>query len=315
MGKVEFAPEFADDLQLHQLNLSRDLMQHAQYINAIHAVWSIETDKGGLPLSKLWEETEWMRHQMLLTQRDNRPFIVADLYGALKQHAEGAKSQCVERSVMCIMMLFALRLVTASKKKDDNPNAKVIRAIVRMLAEKMNTNEERMEEMKRLLQTIDKDGDENERDGSAIVEMGVDILADDADWQQNLLAIVETYIQKADKLIDRQMSDAFDAVWEDLLRDSQFIAEMRESSLGENFNLKLLFNVFGLMHPDYYKSTCRGALTIAREVGANPTLKDQTHHYSKDYFNKYEIEKLNQGFKTDQLLEHVISIIDKHKKK
>lgn len=315
MGKVEFAPEFADDLQLHQLNLSRDLMQHAQYINAIHAVWSIETDKGGLPLSKLWEETEWMRHQMLLTQRDNRPFIVADLYGALKQHAEGAKSQCVERSVMCIMMLFALRLVTASKKKDDNPNAKVIRAIVRMLAEKMNTNEERMEEMKRLLQTIDKDGDENERDGSAIVEMGVDILADDADWQQNLLAIVETYIQKADKLIDRQMSDAFDAVWEDLLRDSQFIAEMRESSLGENFNLKLLFNVFGLMHPDYYKSTCRGALTIAREVGANPTLKDQTHHYSKDYFNKNEIEKLNQGFKTDQLLEHVISIIDKHKKK
>lgn len=315
MGKVEFAPEFADDLQLHQLNLSRDLMQHAQYINAIHAVWSIETDKGGLPLSKLWEETEWMRHQMLLTQRDNRPFIVADLYGALKQHAEGAKSQCVERSVMCIMMLFALRLVTASKKKDDNPNAKVIRAIVRMLAEKMNTNEERMEEMKRLLQTIDKDGDENERDGSAIVEMGVDILADDADWQQNLLAIVETYIQKADKLIDRQTSDAFDAVWEDLLRDSQFIAEMRESSLGENFNLKLLFNVFGLMHPDYYKSTCRGALTIAREVGANPTLKDQTHHYSKDYFNKYEIETLNQGFKTDQLLEHVISIIDKHKKK
>lgn len=315
MVKDAFAGEFAEDLQLHQLNLSRDLMQHAQYINAIHAVWSIETDKGGLPLSNLWEETEWMRQQMLLTDRQKRAFIVADLYGALKQHAEAAGSQCVERSVMCMMMLFALRLVTASKKKDDNPNAKVIRAIVRMLAEKMNANEERMDEMKRLLQTIDKDGDENERDGSAIVEMGVDILADDADWQNELAGIVETYIQKADKLIDRQMSEAFDKVWVELLKDSRFMAEMRESTLGADFNLKLLFNVFGLMHPDYYKSTCRGALTIAKAVGANPTMKDKDAHYSKDYFNKNEIEKLNQGFKTDELLEHVKRIIERHKKK
>ena len=315
MGKEVFAPEFAEDLQLHQLNLSRDLMQHAQYINAIHAVWSIETDKGGLPLSCLWEETEWMRQQLRQTDRQMRPFIVADLYGALKQHAEGAKSQCVERSVMCIMMLFALRLVTASKKKDDNPNGKVIRAIVRMLAEKMNANEERMDEMKRLLQTIDKDGDENERDGSAIVEMGVDILADDADWQQSLVAIVETYIQKADKLIDRQMSDAFDAVWMDLLKDSRFMAEMRESSLGQNYNLVLLFNVFGLMYPAYYKSTCRGALTIAKAVGYNQELKNEHHCYSKDYFSQYQIEKLKQGFKTDEFLEHVKGIIERHKKK
>ena len=314
MVKDAFAGEFAEDLQLHQLNLSRDLMQHAQYINAIHAVWSIETDKGGLPLSNLWEETEWMRQQMLLTDRQKRAFIVADLYGALKQHAEAAGSQCVERSVMCMMMLFALRLVTASKKKDDNPNAKVIRAIVRMLAEKMNANEERMDEMKRLLQTIDKDGDENERDGSAIVEMGVDILADDAEWQEKLWYIVNTYIKKADKLIDYQKSDAFDAVWEELINDSRFVEEMRLSTLKQNFNLNLLFNVFGLMHPYYYKTSCRGAKSIAKVVGYNAELKNEDHCYAKEYFNKNEIAKLKFGFKTDELLEHVKNIIERHKK-
>ena len=307
--KESFAGEFAEDLQL---NRSRDLMENPQYKNATHAVWTIETDKGGLPLSKLWEETEWMRAQMLRTQREERPFIVADLYGVLKQHAEAAGSQCVERSVMCVMMLFALRLVTASKKKEENPNSNVIREIVRMLSDKMNANPERMEEMKRLLKTIDEDGDRNEKDGTAVVNMGIDILADETDWKARLRTIVDIYVQKADKLIDRHKSDAFDAVWEELLEDSRFVQEMRLSSLDQDFNLNLLFNVFGLMRP-YYNTKCRGALSIARLVGYNSDLKNQYHCYSKDYFSENEIAKLKYGFKTDELLNHVKSIIDKHK--
>lgn len=313
MEKKSFAGEFAEDLQLdRQLNQSKDLMQNAQYVNATHAVWSIETDRGGLPLSELWEATEWMRAQMLRTDRGMRPFIVADLYGGLKQKMEAAGSKCVERSVMCAMMLFALRLVTASKKKEDNPNAKVIREIVRMLTEKMNASEERMEEMKRLLRTMDEDGDRNEQDGSAVVEMGIDILADKADWKMKLRAIVDTYANKADKLIARQMNEAFDAAWEELLDDSRFTVEMRVSSLSQDFNLNLLFNVFGLMHPEYYNSSCKGALTLARVVGARPTKKNKDGHYSKDYFNKNEIEKLKFGFKTQELLDHVNEIIEKH---
>lgn len=309
--KETFAEEFAEDLQL---NRSRDLMENPQYKNAAHAVWTIETDKGGLPLSKLWEETEWMRRQMLRTQREERPFIVADIYCLLKQRAQAAGSQCAERSVMCVMMLFALRLVTASKKKEENPNAKVIREIVRMLSDKMKANPERIEEMKLLLKTIDEDGDRNEQDGTAVVEMGIDILADEADWKARLRTIVDIYIQKADTLIDRQMSDAFDAVWEELLQDSRFVQEMRVSSLDQDFNLNLLFNVFGLMFPAYYNTKCRGALSIARLVGNNPDLKNQYHCYSKDYFSENEIKKLKYGFKTDELLNHVKSIIEKHKK-
>lgn len=309
MEQKSFAGEFAEDLQLNQ---SIDLMENAQYRNATHAIWYIETDKGGLPLTKLWEETEWMRGQMLRTPRDKRPFVVVDLYGALKQHVEAAKSQCVERSVMCAMMLFALRLVTASEKKEENPNAKVIRAIVRMLTEKMNASEERMEEMKRLLKTIDEDGDRNEQDGSAVVEIGVDILADGPDWQMRLRAIVETYTAKADKLIHHKMGEAFDAVWEELIADSLFAEEMRHSSLDQDFNLLLLFNVFGLMFPDYYNSKCRGFLTIAKAVGFKPTKKNPEGCYSKDYFSKNEIEKLKYGFKSDDLLKHVKNIIQKH---
>ena len=314
MMKEVLAPQSADILQLSQLNQSRDLMQNAQYVNATYAVLNIETDKGGLPLSKIWEETEWMRGQLLLTDREKRPFLVPDLYVTLKQRTEKAGSRCVERSVMCTMMLFALRLVTAGKNKEDNPNAKVIRSIVRVLSEKMSENEERRDEMTRLLQSIDKDGDVNERDGSAIVEMGIDILADEPDWKRNLRGIVETYVQKADSLVDHKMGEAFDAVWVDLLEDSRFVQEMRLSTLHMNFNLNMLFNVFGLMYPDFYNNRCRGFQTLARVVGANPTYKDKDHHYAKEYFNKNEIEKLKYGFKSEDLLSHVKSIIEKNKK-
>ena len=314
MEEEGFAGRFADDLQLSQLNLSRDLMQNAQYVNATHAISVIETDKGGLPLSAIWEGTEWLCSQMLLTDQQMRPFLIPDLYAALKKYAVEAGSKDEERSVMCIMMLFALRLTTASKNKEDNPNAKLIRAIVRLLVGKMKENEERMDEMKRLLKTIDVDGDDNERDGTAVVQMGVDILEADADWKSDLRAIVQTYINKADSLVDYQMSEAFDAVWEELLEDNRFVEEMKEPSLKQSFNLNLLFNVFGLMFPDYYKSTCRGASTIAKAVGADPTMKDKDHHYSKDYFSIYQIEKLKHGFKSDDLLNHVKGIIHKHKK-
>ena len=75
---------------------------------------------------------------------------------------------------------------------------------------------------------------------AAVVEMGIDILADEADWKARLRTIVDIYIQKADMLIDRQMSDAFDTVWEELLQDSRFVQEMRVSSLDQDFNLNLL---------------------------------------------------------------------------
>ena len=313
MEEEGFAGRFADDLQLSQLNLSRDLMQNAQYINATHAISEIETDKGGLPLSAIWEGTEWMCSQMLLTDRHMRPFLIPDLYAALKKYAADAGSKYEDRSVMCIMMLFALRLTTASKNKEDNPNAKLIRAIVRLLVGKMKESEERMDEMKRLLTTMDADGDENEREGTAVVQMGVDVLEADADWKSELRSIVQTYINKADNLVDRRMSEKFDAVWEELLEDGRFVEAMKEPSLKQNFNLNLLFNVFGLMFPDYYKSTCRGASTIAKAVGADPTHKDKDHHYSKDYFSIYQIDKLKHGFKSEDLLNHVKGIIHKHK--
>jgi hypothetical protein len=113
-------------------------------------------------------------------------------------------------------------------------------------------------------------------------------------------------------ILRQQYSREFDAVWEELLQDSRFVQEMRVSTLDQDFNLNLLFNVFGLMRPQYCNTKCRGALSIARLVGYNADLKNQYHCYSKDYFNENEIEKLRFGFKTDELLDHVRSIIQKH---
>lgn len=294
-----------------ELNKERDLMDNAQYVNSIHAVWSIETDNGGLPLSVVWDETEWLREQMLKTDRPRCHYMVEGLYQKLRERNE-AGSQNIVRSVMCIMMLFALRLVIANKDQEQNPNRRIISNIVRILSEKMKKDETLMKEMKELLATIDKDGDENEKDG-IMIPFGLDILADDPDWSVQLKAIFATYADKADSILDYSKGDDFDELWAELADDSQFSAAMRESSLGQDFNLLLLFNVYGLLKPHFYKTRI-GAQTIAKAVGANPKSKSKEKHYSKDYFSQYEIEKMNQGFKSQQLLDHVKKIILRHTK-
>ena len=291
------------------LNAVRDLMAHPQYVNANHAIWSMETDKGGLSLTDIWAETDFMCEEMLKTNDDKRCFLVPNLYEAVKKHVHSKGSACEERSTMCCLMLFALRLITAGTRPDstpdecrqDNPHYLIIHDIARLLSDKMKQDETRRKEMQQLLSIIDRDGDENEARGVK-VPFGTDILAGAPDWSERLRTILQTYADKADPLIDRSMN-------------TRFATEMRTPTLGKDYNLKLIFNVYALLSPDFYNSSCKGAQSIARVVGENPLSKGKNKHYDKNYFNKNTLDEKNSAFKSEDFLNHVkdiIKTIEKH---
>ena len=299
------------------LNAVRDLMAHPQYVNANHAIWSMETDKGGLSLTDIWAETDFMCEEMLKTNDDKRCFLVPNLYEAVKKHVHAKGSACEERSTMCCLMLFALRLITAGTRPDstpdecrqDNPHYLIIHDIARLLGDKMKQDETRRKEMQQLLSIIDRDGDENEARGVK-VPFGTDILAGAPDWSERLRTILQTYADKADPLIDRSMNTRSDALWEQLARNTRAATEMRTPTLGKDYNLKLIFNVYALLSPDFYNSSCKGAQSIARVVGENPLSKGKNKHYDKNYFNKNTLDEKNSAFKSEDFLNHVKGIIE-----
>lgn len=295
---------------------SIDNSDDVQYANAVFAIGRVETDKGGLTLNQIWAETENLRRLMLRTPVEKRPIVMADSASRNLLTKYKDVSDDPERTQMCILIMFALRLIKASETKEDNPNKEIIRAIVRLVSYRAKRDEVIMKALQELVKTIDEDGDENERHG-LVIEFGVNILSNEEDWNRDLRLIVEKYKQLADEariIRTGKVGEAFDKVWEELLGDEMFAAEMRESSLGQPFNLLLVFNVYGLMFPwAYSTSKVRGAKGIAKVVGYNAESRSKDKCYTKDYFSTNEITKLNQGIKSDVMLRHIQDIINKNK--
>lgn len=292
------------------LNEARDLMDETLYVNALHAIWRVEADCGGLDSIEVWRETEWLREEMLKTKRPNRQHMVEQFYLLLKKkYADRTKNE--DKSVMCIMMLFANRLITANKEQSLNPNREIIRRIVRVLCSKMKEDADLKRTMAIMLAEMDKAGTENEK-GGRMIPWELDILADAPEWSNKLKAIFQTYAKKAEPLIKNELYDSFLTLWNELTEDSLFAAEMRTSTLGKDFNLQLLFNVYGLLYPKFYNSKARGIATIAKKVGEKPEVIGNNNYYSRGYFTPHEIERFKHAIKSQQLLEHIKQIIQKH---
>ena len=291
------------------LNEARDLLDETLYVNALHAIWRVETDCNGLDCNEVWRATEWMRKEMLKTKRQDRQYMVEILYQELKKKYNG-KTTNVDKTVMCIMMLFADRLITAKKDQSQNPNKEIIRRIVMVLCSKIKDDADLKKDMATMLALMDKAGTENEEKGH-MIPWGLDILADAPDWSIHLKAVFKKYTDMADPLIQGHLRDSFGSLWDELAEDSQFAAEMKTSTLGQNFNLQLLFNVYGLLHPNFY-NTKVGIATIAKTVGANPYARNEDKCYSRGYFTPREIENFKHAIKSQQLLDHINQIIQKH---
>lgn len=291
------------------LNEARDLMDETLYVNALHAIWRVESDCGGLTSQEVWNETEWLREEMLKTKREYRQHMVETLYLNLKRKYT-EKTTNVDKTIMCIMMLFADRLITTKKDQSQNPNKEIIRRIVMVLCSKIKDDADLKKDMATMLALMDKAGTENE-EKDRMIPWGLDILADDPDWSIQLKAVFKKYADMADPLIQGHLLVSFGALWDELAEDSQFAAEMKTSTLGQNFNLQLLFNVYGLLHPNFY-NTKVGIATIAKTVGANPNARGVNKHYSRGYFTPREIENFKHAIKSQQLLDHINQIIQKH---
>ena len=291
------------------LNEARDLLDETLYVNALHAIWRVETDCNGLDCNEVWRATEWMRKEMLKTKRQDRQYMVEILYQELKKKYNG-KTTNVDKTVMCIMMLFADRLITAHKDQSQNPNHELIRRIVMVVCTKIKDDAELKKSLALMLTEMDKAGTENEEKGR-MIPWGLDILADDPDWSIQLKAVFKKYADMADPLIQGHLLVSFGILWDELAEDSQFAAEMKTSTLGQNFNLQLLFNVYGLLHPNFY-NTKVGIATIAKTVGANPNARNEDKCYSRSYFTPREIKNFKHAIKSQQLLDHINQIIQKH---
>lgn len=272
----------ADENNEMQTQKAHDFLKDVQYQNAVFAIRQIETDRGGLTLREIWEETEKLRERLLGVEGELRDSYLIDWLPNPEKAYEGISKHPV-RTQMCILILFALRLIKAERDQEKNPHREIIRAIVRLVGERAKQEAALMEDLRRLIRVIDQDGDANEAKGK-VVEFGVDILQQ-KNWSEELRTIVERYKKKAYEAGIIANKALFESIWEALLQDNWFVAEMRAPSLEQPFNLRLLFNVYGMIFrrvPSvYYASKIRGGQSLAKRIGE----KEGGRPYSKDYFN------------------------------
>lgn len=272
----------ADENNEMQTQKAHDFLKDVQYQNAVFAIRQIETDRGGLTLREIWEETEKLRERLLGVEGELRDSYLIDWLPNPEKAYEGISKHPV-RTQMCVLILFALRLIKAERDQEKNPHREIIRAIVRLVGERAKQEAALMEDLRRLIRVIDQDGDANEAKGK-VVEFGVDILQQ-KNWSEELRTIVERYKKKAYEAGIIANKALFESIWEALLQDNWFVAEMRAPSLEQPFNLRLLFNVYGMIFrrvPSvYYASKIRGGQSLAKRIGE----KEGGRPYSKDYFN------------------------------
>lgn len=272
----------ADENNEMQTQKAHDFLKDVQYQNAVFAIRQIETDRDGLTLREIWEETEKLRERLLGVEGELRDSYLID-WLPNPEKAYGGISKHPVRTQMCVLILFALRLIKAERDQEKNPHREIIRAIVRLVGERAKQEAALMEDLRKLMRTIDKDGDANEAKGK-VVEFGVDILQQ-KNWSEELRTIVERYKKEAYEAGIIANKALFESIWEALLQDNWFVAEMRAPSLGQSFNLRLLFNVYGMIFrrvPSvYYASKIRGGQSLAKRIGE----KEGGRPYSKDYFN------------------------------
>lgn len=272
----------ADENNEMQTQKAHDFLKDVQYQNAVFAIRQIETDRDGLTLREIWEETEKLRERLLGVEGELRDSYLID-WLPNPEKAYGGISKHPVRTQMCVLILFALRLIKAERDQEKNPHREIIRAIVRLVGERAKQEAALMEDLRRLIRVIDQDGDANEAKGK-VVEFGVDILQQ-KNWSEELRTIVERYKKKAYEAGIIANKALFESIWEALLQDNWFVAEMRAPSLEQPFNLRLLFNVYGMIFrrvPSvYYASKIRGGQSLAKRIGE----KEGGRPYSKDYFN------------------------------
>ena len=101
------------------------------------------------------------------------------------------------------------------------------------------------------------------------------------------------------------------AIWDELFERPWFLSLMQVPTLEAEFNLKLVFNIFGLLFPRFYTAKVRGANTLAQLIAPNEQARGKDKFFSKSYFSRSAIAKFKgvSALDNDVQLQEIDSII------
>lgn len=317
--------------------LSKEYSNNYATYNCISSVIdSIESQRGGLYPVEVWYEvlrlegelkTAPRRDKFIAEQRTRlenkyRKIIINQAGESIDRSKEDA-----ERSVMCVLLALAMHLLACPDDKP-NPHTSLIRRIYKMVLE----YDDKMAIA--IAEAYNKGEDEEEAAGYMVPPY--DPLKGDKEPQ--IPAELQESKKRAEEVFDfyastlagspgclgsNYTSDDFYAIWDDLANDMTIIKHMRETSsrikitlkdnlpqketaIQNDYNLKLVLNIIGLMLED-------GIVTKTTEQLNNMFFTDT----KTKYFKIYEIVKVgtsDSGIKDEAMLTLIRKIISRHAK-
>lgn len=316
--------------------LSNSYSEKYETYNCISNVLDkIESQNKGLYPVEVWYEVLRLEKLLLSTRRRDK-FIgeqrtrLENKYRKIvsnsnKQVIERTKAEA-ERSVMCVLLALAMHLEACPDDKP-NPHQEIIKSIYKIvvdydadmayeIANAYNEGEDEENEKGYFVQPHDPLFEEEK----CVLPKE---LQENAEYVNLIFDFYASTLKNEDKCINSIYSDDdFFAIWDDLGNEETIIRQMYVSSskikitlksdlpnsdkvIQNNYNLKLVLNIIGLMRPDI--------VTFSIDKLNELFFTDTKQKYFKDQ----EIRKWgsnNSGIADEAMYDKICSIIKKHKK-
>ncbi len=317
--------------------LSNEYSQKYQTYNCVSSVIdSIESQRGGLYPVEVWSEvlrledelkTATRRDKFIAEQRTRlenkyRKIVVNKAWNSIDRTKEDA-----ERSVMCVLLALAMHLLACPDDKP-NPHELLIKRIYRMvleydrdmtlaIAEAYNSGEDEEEEAGFTVPPHDPLEDEEKSQIPPELQTAKEHTDEIFDFYASTLT------DTPGCLCSNYTNDEFYDIWDNLANEETIIRQMqktssriqitlqdnlqdKEAASQNNYNLKLVLNIIGLMKD-------AGIVTNSTDELNKMFFTD----VKTKYFKLNEIEKVgtaDSGIKDENMLKLISQIIKAHTK-
>ncbi len=317
--------------------LSKEYSQKYQTYNCIYsAIDTIESQRGGLYSVEVWSEVLRLEDELKTAPR--RDIFIADQRTRLenkyrkiiinrKGESIDRTKEDAERSVMCVLLALAMHLLACPDDKP-NPHELLIKRIYKMvleydpemtitIADAYNSGEDEEEAAGFMVPPHDPLEDEEKSQIPPELQALKDRTEEIFDFYASTLADTPGCLRK------NYTSNDFYGIWDALAKEETIIKQMQERSpkikitLKDNlpnketaskddYNLKLVLNVIGLMR--------EAGIVIKTTEELNSLFFTDT---KTKYFKLNEIEKAgtaDSGIKDEAMLKLIRQIIKQHTK-
>lgn len=314
--------------------LSNEYSQKYETYNCISSVIDrIEAQNGGLYPVEVW--TEVLRLEKLLQTAHRRDKFIAEQRTRLENKyrniiikkdgtAIERNKHEAERSVMCVLLALAMHLEAYHDDKP-NPHRPILKSIYRMvveydpemamaIGEAYNAGEDEEEEAGYIVQSHDPLYESEKHFPHKLEEMREKV--------NSIFDFFASNLTDAGFIDSKYTSEEFYEIWEDIANEPSIIKQMlvtsnrikinikenlanKEIVINNNYNLKLVLNIIGLMREEIVVETI-------------DHINDLFFTDAKQkYMKKKEIIKLgtsDSGIADESMYNLICGIIEKHKK-